>query len=260
MHRAFITERDYLVYEDRERARQRMNDERAEGMDVLAHESRKPYPKSAPDVMDVDELSEGPNLPHRDDKDISTRSRDAAWKAGYYRAGIDAFTSDAYMDKPSPIDRKASARNTRRMSDGTAYALTHGGGEPGQWGRPLTATNKHLSYWRDPTSREALANLAGHGPDHATPGNYFTLEIPREFLVMLARVHDIQAKRGKIEDRGQGDTLRETAQRVTEGTVTVSLYSPSDVLTMSEGLPKRYRTGQFGQLMKDLATHAKLNK
>lgn len=290
MHRAFISERDYEAYESPDRARERRHDDRE--VELAAHavyEGQKPkrvgddatrainarfgipdtYAATVPErfragdvpVMDCDELSEGSNLPHRDDRDVSVRSRDIAAKTGYYHAGTDAFSSDAYMDKPDPIERKAGAKRKRRhfTSEGDEYFVTHGAG---QWGKPLTATNKHLAYWRDPTARDALANVADNRPvREPEPRDYFTIDIPREFLVMLAKVSDIQAQRGKLDNKGQGDMLREVAQHVPPGeTVTVDLYSPSDVLNMTEALPKRYRTGQFGQLMKDIATHAKLAK
>lgn len=290
MHRAFISERDYESYETRERAAQRRQGDREVHMAAHAvYEGQKPkrvgdertrainarfgipdtYAADVPErfrkgdvpVMKRDELAKGPNLPHRDDRDVSARSRDAAAKAGYYHAGTDAFSSDAYMGKPDPIERKAGAKRKRRhfTSEGDEYFVTHGAG---RWGKPLTTTNKHLTYLRDPTARDALANVADNRPvREPEPRDYFTIDIPREFLVMLAKVSDIQAKRGKLDNNRQGDMLRQVAERVPPGeAVTVDLYSPSDVLAMTRDLPKRYRNGQFGQLMKDIATHAKLAK
>jgi len=261
MHRAFITERDYLVYEDPKRARQRMDDERAVGMETLAHTARAPYPQSAPPIMNVDELSEGPNLPHRDDKDISTEARDRAAKAGYYQAATYAFSSDAYLDKPSPIDRKARSKRKHVSTSGITYVMPHGAGVD----KPLTARNKHLMYKNDPTAREALANVMRDATPTDSAGepvaNRYTLAIPRDMLVMLARVHDIQAKRGKLAGDNRSDTLRELAARIEPGEmVDIDLYSPSEVTSLTQGLPKRYKSGEFGQFLKDLATFVKIEK
>lgn len=294
MHRAFITAADYEAYETRERAAQRRADDNAEAMAQHAYDARVShqgnrgelspsqttfpsdsthdlgpneaamlagkYRKHAPVRMDVSELSEGPNLPHRDDKDISTLARDTAWKTGYYQAGTDAFSSDAYMEKPSPIDRKAGSKRQRRhfTSNGEEYYVTHGAGTE----RPLTSSNKHLAYWRRPTERDALANVMREGKGTATaePVRY-TMSIPRSFLVTLARVHDIQAQRGRLHGDNRGDMLRELATLIAPGeSVDVEWFTPSDVLGMTQNLPKRYRTGEFGQFLKDTATFAKLNK
>jgi len=293
MHRAFITAADVEAYESPERAKQIRADQNAEAMAQHAHDPRVThqgnrgeltpaqttfpadgivsgpnhaaalagkYRKHAPAVMVPAELAEGPNLPHRDDKDISTLARDASWKTGYYQAGVDAFSTDAYMEKPSPIDRKAGSKRQRRhfTSNGEEYFVTHGAGTA----KPLTSSNKHLGYWRRPTEAEALRNLSARNEttQPALPTRW-QLVVPRDMLVMLARVHDIQAQRGKLHGDGRGDMLRAIAAEVAPGEdVTLELFTPTEVLGMTQGLPKRYKTGEFGQFLKDTATFAKLNK
>jgi hypothetical protein len=291
MHRAFITAADVEAYETPERAKQIRSDQNAEAMAQHAYDARVShqgnrgelspsqttfptdsthelgpneaamlagkYRKHAPARMDVAELSEGPNLPHRDDKDISTLARDTSWKSGYYHAGVDAFSSDAYMEKPSPIDRKAGSKRQRRhfTSKGEEYFVTHGAGTE----KPLTSSNKHLGYWRRPTETEALRNLSER-PAPTEPARW-QLTVPRDMLVMLARVHDIQAQRGKLHGDGRGDMLRAIAADVAPGEdVTLELFTPTEVLGMTQGLPKRYKTGEFGQFLRDTATFAKLHK
>jgi hypothetical protein len=276
------------------RVSQRRSDDRAEHMAAhAAYEEQRPkvygtgenrvvgktvperFRKGPVPVMDVTELAEGPNLPHRDDKDISTLARDASAKAGYYAAGVDAYSSDAYLDKKSPIDQKANARHTYHNGKGEAYVLPHGAGSAYRrterdgittdphaqngWGKALTASNKHLGYWRRPTEAEALRNLSER-PETTEPARW-QLVVPRDMLVMLARVHDIQSQRGKLHGDGRGDMLRAIAADVPPGEeVTLELFTPTEVLGMTQGLPKRYKTGEFGQFLKDTATFVKLNK
>lgn len=270
-------------YEDRAEAQarvaQRRSNDRAEHMAAhAAYDELRPktygsgdtrvigkfiperFRKVSPVIMDVSELSEGPNLPHRDDKDISTEARDRAAKAGYYAAATYAFSSDAYLDKPSPIDRKAGSKKKHVSTSGIEYVMPHGAGTD----KPLTARNKHLMYKQDPTAREALANVM-RDAEPASAGepvaDRYTLVIPRDMLVMLARVHDIQAKRGKLAGDNRSDTLRELAKTTKPGeTVDIDLYSPSEVTSLTQGLPKRYKSGEFGQFLKDFATYAKINK
>lgn len=271
-------------YEDRAQAQarvsQRRSDDRSEHMAAhAAYDELRPktygsgdsraigkiiperFRKVSPVIMDVAELSEGPNLPHRDDKDISTEARDRAAKAGYYAAATFAFSSDAYMDKPSPIDRKAGSKKKHVSTSGIEYVMPHGAGTD----KPLTARNKHLMYKQDPTAREALANVMRDETQTASAGepvaDRYTLVIPRDMLVMLARVHDIQAERGKLAGDNRSDMLRELANRIEPGEmVDIDLYSPSEVTSLTQGLPKRYKSGEFGQFLKDLATFAKIQK
>jgi hypothetical protein len=311
--RAFIGGRDYEVYETAERASQRRIDDREAEMAANAYDSRvspqgnrgeltpaqttfptdsthtlgpneaarlaKKYGKCAPVEMDRDELAEGPALPHRDDTDISTVARDTAWKAGYYQAGTDAYSSDAHMGN-DPIARKARGKRTYQNGNGETYVVPVGlpsqyryttkDGNPVQphqvqgWGKSLTSKNKHLAYWRDPTADEALSNVRTGGnrtQQKPNPADYHEMIVPREYLVMLARVNDIQAARGRIENDGKGDMLRELATLVPAGeNVTVTLYSPTEVRGMFTGLPKRYKNGDFGQFLKDIATNIKLQK
>lgn len=294
MHRAFITGADVEAYETPERARQIRSDQSAEAMAQHAYDSRVSfqgnrgeltpaqttfpadgivsgpnhaaalagkYRKHAPAVMDVRELSEGPNLPHRDESGISTEARDRYRKTGYYHAAIDAFSSDAYLDKLSPIARKARSQKRHVSTGGIEYVMPHGAGVD----KPLTARNKHLMYKSDPTAREALANVMRDDNQTASAGepvaNRYTLVIPRDMLVMLARVHDVQAKRGKLAGDNRSDMLRELAKSIEPGEmVDIDLYSPSEVASLTQGLPKRYKSGEFGQFLKDLATFAKIEK
>lgn len=306
MHRAFIAGSDYEAYETAERAAERRRDDREVEMAAHAvYDAQKPvlvddaetqainakygvgntYASTVPErfrkglvpVMDPAELAEGPNLPHRDDKDISTLARDTSAKAGYYAAGVDAYSTDAYMDKKSPIDQKANARHTYHRANGEAYVLPHGAGskyrrtvdpktgvvtDPHKqdgWGKALTGSNKHLGYWRRPTETEALRNLSER-PETTEPARW-QLVVPRDMLVMLARVHDIQSQRGKLQGDGRGDMLRAIAADVSPGEdVTLELFTPTEVLSITQGLPKRYKSGEFGQFLRDTATFAKLNK
>lgn len=315
MHRAFITGADVEAYESPERARQIRSEQNAEAMAQHAYDARVShqgnrgelspsqttfpsdsthelgpneaamlagkYRKHAPVPMDIAELSEGPNLPHRDDSGISRIAQDTSRKVGYYQAGTDAFSSDAYMGKRTPIDRKANDKRTFRNGKGEIYVLPqglsskysdpekHDVANPHQvdgWGKPLTAGNKHLSYWRNPTEREALANVTREGRDTApTEPVRYIMTIPREFLVTLARIHDIQAQRGRLHGDNRGDMLRDLATKIAPGeTADVEWFTPTEVLGMTQKLPKRYRkgygTGEFGQFLKDTATFAKLNK
>jgi len=302
VHRAFVTERDYDSYESPERAAQRRQLDREEQLAAHAvHDSQRAkrvgdeatrainarfnipdtYAKTVPErfrkgdvpVMDASELSEGPNLPHRDDKGISTRSRDTTAKIGYYSAGTDAYSSDAYMGKDSPIDRKGRTGNYRN-GRGETYVVPHGlhssyrettdkegrtqaPHEAGRWGKPHTARNKHLAYWRDPTATEALRNVRTSAPKPA----HLALEIERGLLLMWVRLHDIMVRRGDITDGGRSAVIREVVDATPPGAiVTVDMYRSEDIARITNNAPKRYKRGDFGKFLKDIATQAKLAK
>lgn len=302
MHRAFVTERDYDSYESPERAAQRRQNDRKEELAAHAvHDSQKPervgddetrainarfkipdtYAKTVPErfrkgkvpVMDTGELSEGPNLPHRDDKGVSERSRDTVAKIGYYSAGTDAYSSDAYMGKDSPIDRKGRTGNYRN-DRGETYVVPHGlhssyrkttdakgktqaPHQAGRWGKPHTARNKHLAYWRDPTATEALRNVRTNAPKPA----HLALEVERGLLLMWVRLHDIMVRRGEITDGGRSAVIREIVDATRPGDmVTVDMYRSEDITRITNKAPKMYRKGEFGKFLKDLATQAKVEK
>lgn len=291
MHRAFITARDYEAYEaDDTAARHRKRDRESELAAHGAYDKQKPilvgddetrainarfgipdtYDRPVPDryrpgpVTGVDasnsELSDSPNLPHRDDKGVSKQARYSAWKVRGYADAIDA------TEKPTGEKRTYHGPHgsyfvpdglnlTRRNA--SKSNLPH---KRSSWGKPLTSGKKYLAYWRDPTGAEAIRNVTT-STVHRTQSNYVSIEVERGILLMWTRLHEILVTRGIIQDEGRSAAMWAVVNQAKPGeTLTLEVYTKTDLGKFVKRAPKMYRKGAFGAFLKNIATQAKLEK
>lgn len=288
MHKAFIGERDGRgVYLDPARWRQVMDDERDEAMayadrsgdfDPHSQQGKKwlgqnahKYAKACTVSIDVDELAEGPNLPHRDDKANSENVRATNRKQGQYATGIDAYLGDKYVPtqrggegKPDPIMAAAERdrlRGTRaKYGDTTAQAFikenrttTWGEQYVNAYGTTLLKRSLHsrlsyMRYWSDPTGNEALRNVTGN-----RGGEYVTVEMSRGLLKMWLRLHNILVERGRLTDKGRADAIARTIAGMESAydVASVRVYRPADLWQFRHA-PRRYHEGEFGEFLQFL--------
>lgn len=289
MHRAFVTARDYDAYESEAGAEAlRARDREAELEAHGAYDAQKPilvgddetrdinarfgipdtYDRPVPERyrpgpvtgVDASELSDSPYRHYKDDKGVSTEARRRAWKVRGYADAIDATEKPTggkrtYTGPHGPYFVPDGLNLTRRNA--SKSNLPH---KRSSWGKPLTSGKKYLAYWRDPTGSEAIRNVTD-STVHRTHSNYVSIEVERGILLMWTRLHEILVTRGIIQDDGRSAAMWAVVNQAKPGeTLTLEVYTKTDLGKFVKRAPKMYRKGAFGAFLKNIATQAKLEK